>query len=423
MKIKTKERSYESVMRMQKFAHIPPKKQRFFFRLLMRTFGKAELKAVGFTYNEIGMEKLGKKEPCLYLMNHSSFLDLKIASNIIYPKPFHTVCTIDGFVGMDLLMRMLGCIPTKKFTTDATLIKDMIHVLKKYKESVLMFPEASYSFDGTATPLPFGLGKCIKMLKVPVIMITNKGGFLHDPLYNGLKLRKVKVSADMKYLLSPEDIEKKSVEEINEILRNEFTFDHFKWQQDNGVVVAEPFRADHLNRVLFKCPHCLKEGTTEGKGTRLICKSCGKGYELTEEGFMRAETGETEIEHIPDWYKWERENVRKEIEAGTYKLDIAVDIMMMVNTKCMYKVGEGRLVHTVEGFHLTGCDGKLDYYQKPRASYSLYADYFWYEIGDMICIGDHEAQYYCFPKEAKDIVAKTRLATEEIYKLVSGETA
>lgn len=91
---------------------------------------------------------------------------------------------------------------------------------------------------------------------------------------------------------------------------------------------------------------------------------------------------------------------------------------MMVNTDCVYEVGEGILTHTKEGFHLTGCDGKLDYFQTPGASYSLYSDYFWYELGDMICIGNERAQYYCFPKTEQDIVAKTRLATEEIYKFI-----
>ena len=55
--------------------------------------------------------------------------------------------------------------------------------------------------------------------------------------------------------------------------------------------------------------------------------------------------------------------------------------------------------------------------QTPLASYSLYADYYWYEIGDMICIGTKDVLYYCFPKEGQDVVAKTRLAAEELYKL------
>ena len=64
---------------------------------------------------------------------------------------------------------------------------------------------------------------------------------------------------------------------------------------------------------------------------------------------------------------------------------------MMVNMREICRVGEGRLHHDENGFRLTGCGGKLDYFQKPEASYSLYADYFWYEIGDMLCIGGASA--------------------------------
>ena len=90
---------------------------------------------------------------------------------------------------------------------------------------------------------------------------------------------------------------------------------------------------------------------------------------------------------------------------------------MLVNTKAIYHVGEGTLKHDINGFVLDGCKGKLHYEQSPKASYSLYSDYYWYEIGDMICIGDMKTLYYCFPKQAGDIVAKARIATEELYKL------
>ena len=73
----------------------------------------------------------------------------------------------------------------------------------------------------------------------------------------------------------------------------------------------------------------------------------------------------------------------------------------------------------MDGFTLKGCNGEIDYKQSPKSSYSLYSDYYWYQIGDMISIGDDRAQFYCFPKEQGDIVAKTRLAAEELYKLVA----
>lgn len=418
MKIKIKDKSYADVLALRPSVHLRPHRPGLAFRTLLKLASAKDLKATNFKENFKGMERLGKREPCLVLMNHSSFIDLKIASTVLYPRPLNIICTSDGFIGKSWFMRRIGCIPTNKFVPDLTLVRDMIYTVRTLKSSILMYPEASYSFDGTATQLPDGLGSCLKTLAVPVVMIKTRGAFGRDPLYNNLKLRQVDVSADVEYLLSPDEIAEKSADELNAILRKQFTFDNFRWQQENNIRISETFRADSLNRVLYKCPHCLSEGKMLGSGTKLTCENCGKEYELTEYGFIKAADGATEYAHIPDWYSWERQCVRRELTDGTYRLDADVDICMMVDMNCIYRVGTGRLTHTCGGFHLTGCDGMLDYAQKPFSSYSLYSDYYWYEVGDMVCIGNNQALYYCFPKNCGDIVAKTRLATEELYKIV-----
>ena len=411
-------KKYEEVMALPKPKHQKPWKQPHFWGWVLKVVSSFDLRATNFKYREIGMEKLGKKEPCLVLMNHSSFIDLEIVSTVLYPRRFNIVATSDSFMGiMNFVMRMIGCFPTKKFVMDPTLVRDMMYVVKELKSSVVMYPEASYSFDGTATTLPDSLGSCIKMLSVPVVMVRTYGAYTRDPLYNGLRSRKVDVSADVKYLLSAKEVKTKSAEEIMEVVGKEFSFDNFRWQQENKVSVTEPFRAEGLNRVLYRCPHCETEGAMEGTGTKLICNHCKKVYELTEYGFLQAEDGESKFDHVPDWYRWERECVKKEIESGEYHLEVPVDICILKNMKAIYRVGEGTLAHTAEGFHLVGCDGKIDYRQRPLASYSLYSDYYWYETGDVICIGNGNLLYYCFPKDGRDVVAKTRLATEEIYKI------
>lgn len=381
MKIKVKEMSYEQVLALPTEKHVRPRRPSILFRTLLKLLALPELWATGFTWEEEGMDRLRRDESCLVLMNHSSFIDLKIAASVLYPRPFNIVCTSDGFVGKERLMRLLGCIPTRKFVTDLALVKDMYCVLKELRSSVLLFPEASYSFDGTATPLPDSIGKCIKALGAPVIMIRTYGAFARDPLYNNLQRRKGKVSAKMEYLLSPEEIALRTPEELNQL---------------------------------------LAEGRMRGKGSRLFCENCGSTYELTEYGYLRGENMSAEeqrFDHVPDWYRWERECVRGELREGSYRLRVPVDICMLVDSKCIYKVGSGVLEHTVEGFHLTGCGGQLDYRQKPFASYSLYADYYWYELGDMICIGDQRALYYCFPRNGQDVAAKARLAAEELYQM------
>ena len=416
MKIRTKYRTYSQVMALPRPAHKRPYRPSMLLQTVIRVASILDLWPVHFRYETHGMEKIGKKEPCLILMNHSSFLDLKIASGIFYPRPYGIVSTYDTLMGKELLMRLVGCFPTQKFVTDLTLIKDMEHLLKEKKVSVLMYPEAGYSFDGRTTLLPRKMGILLKKLGVPVVTVITKGAFARDPLYNGLQLRKVRVTADVTCMATAEEVKSKSVAELDALLDEAFSFDGFRWQQEAGVRITEPFRADGLNRILYKCPHCGAEGKAEGKGIHWTCGACGKIYELTETGFMKALDGETRFDHVPDWVDWQRQEVRRELTEGTYLLDTPVKIGMMVDHKALYMVGEGRLRHDAEGFRLTGCNGELDYTQGPVASHTINADFFWYEIGDVICIGDRDAQFYCFP-EQKDVAAKTRLAAEELYKM------
>ena len=417
MKIKLIPKSYKDVMNMPEEAKFKPKKPNIFFRCLLKIVSMPDLIATKFKCNKIDMDKLGKREPALFLMNHSSFIDLEIAANILFPRAFNIVATTDSFVGKAWLMRQIGCIPTKKFVSDLSLVRQMKHILKEMKSSVVMFPEAGYSLDGTATVLPESLGGCLKLLGVPVVMIRTYGAFTRDPLYNGLQRRKVKVSADMKYLLSPEQINEMSADELNAIINKEFTIDNFAWQQENKVSVSENFRADFLNRTLYKCPHCSAESEMEGRGTTITCRACGASYELDEYGILRALNCEGRFAHVPFWYAWQRECVRKEVEEGTYLFESPVRICMSVDIKHIYEVGKGILRHDRDGFRLVGCDGELDYLQKPQATYSVCSDFNWYEIGDVICIGNSKALYYCFPEKKGDHVAKVRIAAEEMYKL------
>ena len=354
MKIKVVDMTYEQALAQPPAKHRPPQRPPLALRSLLRAASAPDLHATHFHCEKRGMEQLADDEPCLVLMNHSCFLDLEIAETVLYPRPFNIVCTSDGFVGKEALMRSVGCIPTSKFCSDAALVRDMLYCVRKLKTSILLYPEASYSFDGTATPLPESIGKCVKTLGVPVVMLHTYGAFARDPLYNGLQKRRVDVSAELKYLLSPAELARETVDAINARISAEFTFDSFRWQQENRVSVSESFRADGLNRVLYKCPHCLTEGEMEGKGTTLVCHHCRKEYHLTEFGALEALDGEAAFTHVPDWYAWERQCVREELQNGSYVLDIPVRICMMVNTRQICRVGEGRLHHDADGFHLTG---------------------------------------------------------------------
>ena len=416
MKIKTRKLSYEEVLKLPRLKHKKPLKPSRFLATVVRIISAPTLRKIKFSYTTERME-LVKKQPCLILMNHSSFTDMKLAFGIFYPRKIGIVTSVDAMSGiLGKLMRILGCTPTHKYVTDMSLIQDMKYMLTKNKSSVLMYPEAGYSFDGRTTTLPRGLGILMKKLGVPVVTVITQGAFHRDPLYNMLQIRNVKVSAHVKCIATPEEIKEKSVEELDALLDDAFAFDNFAWQRDHKISVDVPYRADGLHRILYKCPHCNAENQMEGKGIQLVCHACGKTWEMDEYGQLAAQNGETEYPHIPDWYTWQRECVKEELENGTYLLDTDVDISVQVNLKGVCNIGSGHLTHDANGFHLTGSDNSLDYKQSPLFSHTLYSDYYWYEIGDVIGIGNNEFSYFCFPK-GNVSVTKARLATEELYKM------
>ena len=422
MKIKKIVKDYDEVVALGVPKHEKPKKTNIFWQTLTKVISQPHLLQTNFTHREVGMERLGKDEPALILMNHVGFIDFEIAYSILYPRKFNTVAAFETFMGLEWLMKQIGCFPTRKYIADLQLIRDIKHCINVNKSSVLMYPEAAYTYDGTKTTLPKSLAGFVKMLGVPLCVIQSYGAYLHQPIYNHVQKRKVPVSAELRYVLSPEEIKEMSVEEIAEVLDREFGYDDFRWQQENGIIINEPYRADGLEPLLYKCPHCMAEGKMEGKGIHLTCHACGKQWELTENGFMRATEGETEINHIPDWYKWERQELRREIDEGRYEgFDVPCDIMMIMDSKSVYCVGEGRISHNMDGFHLTGCDGRLDYHQSSKSLYTCESAFHWYELGDVISICNHEAIYVAMPKEDKHVVCKARLATEEIYKILEAE--
>ena len=416
MKINTKKMSYEDVLKLPRLQHKKPMKPQGWLATIVRVAVAPTLWKTKFSYTTERME-LVKDQPCLILMNHSSFTDMKLAYGIFYPRKMGIVTSVDAMTGiLGKLMRLLGCTPTHKFVTDMSLIRDIEYMLKENKSSVLMYPEAGYSFDGRATTMPRGLGILMKRLGVPVVTVITQGAFHRDPLYNMLQIRDVKVSAHVKCIATPEELKEKSVAELDTLLEESFSFDNFAWQRDNKISIDVPFRADGLHRILYKCPHCGVENRMEGKGIHLNCHACGKQWTMDEYGQLAADDGNAEYAHIPDWYQWQRDCVREELENGTYHLDTDVEIAIQVNLDGVCMIGDGHLTHSLDGFRLLGADGALDYSQSATFSHTLYSDYYWYEIGDVIGIGDNEFSYFCFPKENIS-VTKARLATEELYKM------
>ena len=149
------------------------------------------------------------------------------------------------------------------------------------------------------------------------------------------------------------------------------------------------------------------------------CEKCGKEYELTKDGFMRALNGETEINHVPDWYKWEREQVREQVRNGTYRYEDEVEVYSLPRCYRFMPLGKAKVTHDPEnGFLLEGYYRNEKYVipRKPLESNSLHLEYDHLHVKPFDCfdLTVENDCFFCYPSQ-KNIITKLGFAVEEIY--------
>lgn len=376
----------------------------------------------GSKIEKVNME--GLKPPYIVLSNHTQFADFLVSFRATHPYNFNNIATFDGFVGMAKIMEKLGCACHRKFTTDISLVRAVHKVLHDYKDILYMYPEARYTNVGTTALIPDVVGKLVKKNKVPLVVMVHHGNYLNAPFWDFRQYRKVPFRATMKQVLTAEQVQKMSVDEINEVIHREMSYDDYKWQKENNIKITEDFRADGLNKILYQCPHCMTEGKMVGKGIHLTCEECGKVWEMTELGEMKALSGETEFSHIPDWYEWERQNVRKELLDGTYKYEDDVKVYSLPGVEFI-DIGEAHVTHDLEnGFVLTGHYNGHDYriQRSTKSLYTLHIEFLYKKLNksDNFDISIKDDSFYCISNR-KDIVTKLMFAVEEAYKIVNNK--
>ncbi len=401
-----------------------PIRQPRFMTFLLYIVCKLLMPRVPYKIEKINME--GLKPPYILLSNHMYFVDFKLSAMATFPHRVNNVATIDGYYRRPWLMELLGCICKRKFTNDLHLIKSIRRVLKK-GDILCMYPEARYSPVGTTAILPDSLGKLIKMNKVPVVVLLHHGNYLHTPFWNYRKPRKVPLYTTMTQILSADDIENMTAEEINAAVRKAMTYDEYKWQKSQGIEIKEDFRAEGLHKVLYQCPACGKEHTMDSKNSEIFCLSCNKRWTLNTDGTLTANAGETEFSHIPDWYEWQRSEVRRQIEEGTYSFSDEVEVYSLPSCMKFHDLGKAKLTHDSEnGFVLEGFYNGEPYkiQRKPHEMYGVHIeyDYCYIKPFDCIDISTEKDSFYCYTS-LQNVVTKLSLATEEIFKIQSQKIA
>ncbi len=372
----------------------------------------------GFKIKKIGVK--GEKGPYLILQNHASFVDFGLVTAFLFPHTSSFVCSIEEFVGREWLMRALGCMYKRKFTPDVNVVKHILYSLKTNKKSVTIYPEARFSFAGINEEGDLqAYARLIKLCKVPVVMGIAKGNYIMSPQFAKHPYKKIPVRADFKLLFTAEQAKTLSQEEIIKKLTEEFVYDDFKYWQESGVKIKSKQRAKNLHKVLYQCPHCKTEFKMNSNGNEIFCEECGSKWELTSTGFLKGINVETYFDHVPDWYRWERENVKTQVLSGEYAVSAPARLEYIVSSaKGFKKIGDVNFTHDKNGFTLSGVldDGTEFNFNRPVSSmYSCHVEFDFKGRGDAIDLASDTETYFVFP-QLNNHLTKIHFATEELFR-------
>lgn len=365
------------------------------------------------------------KGPYIVLANHASFTDFIGQIVAFKNRKLCRVVSIEEFYNIgEWVMRTLGCYPKRKFVPDITNVRHMINIIKKGK-ILCIYPEVRFSLAGINERLDKALGKLVKMTGVPLVFQKNYGNFIQSPQWCKRPKRKTKLVSEVKLLASKEDVERMSADEIQKLIEENFDYNEYEFQKNNKIKVISKDRMTNSHKILYKCPHCGKEYSTIGEGTKITCTNCHTTYEMDEYGELHNLNGETIFKSIPEWYLWEKAEVIKEVKEGKYHFEDDVILKRLFKPSVGYiPIGKMRFVHDYTGMHLRGnySDGTPFAFDRPvELSRSVHIEYNSKDkkdkknVGPAIDFASPTETYFGWLQTQKLALTKIHFATEALY--------
>lgn len=249
------------------------------------------------------------KGPAIVVATHTCDEDHILSALTLYPvRPTYIVS--EHFMhnpSTAKLLKLMHVITKKMFTLDASTI---INVMRAKNENavIVIFPEGRLSCYGHTLPVTEGTAELIKKLGVNLYSWKAEGAYLTFPKWRDKgDSRPGKINASVKLLLSAEEVAEKSVCEIKEITEKAILHD------DELAMEGVEYKSDDITRgvdkILFKCPLCMKEGTITAGENHIRCE-CGldatldSAYRLHNAPFGR----------INEWFEWQQASIDTENE-------------------------------------------------------------------------------------------------------------
>lgn len=366
----------------------------------------------------------GLKPPFLVLATHQGFSDYFIAPRALFPYRANYVSDMEGFAGYGKwFYRHGGCIGKRRYTPDISVMNNIRYALFTLHQPVVLFPESRHCDAGVTSTLPENMGRLVKVLGVPLVILSAHGSYLANPFWDEGHTRRSRMAATLELLYTQEELQAIPADVLQKNIVQHLQYDEYAWQAEQHLLISSPDRAQGLHLPLYQCIRCGKEGQMASGGSRLFCKSCGTAWELLPDGDLKAEEGI--LQRIPDWYRWERQQTQAECEAGRYHLQVHVRIEALPNEKGFIPLGKGTLVHDAGGFTLMpdnvpeGIRDRFPLHLPSRQLTSVQTEYDYRGRGKCLVLSTPFCCYYVYSDDPAFLVTKAEFAAEYFYADIS----
>lgn len=361
-----------------------------------------------------------KKKQVLYICQHTSHDDYMYVLAGVKHLHMHFVCGYQNIFQKYLYTALLhsGVIAKFLYQPDMQATKQILSAAKS-GGSIILFPEGIQSTSGSSHPINPATMKLLEKLKLPVVLVKFEGAYLARTRYS-TDVKKGKITATFSKLFDPSDFDKFDSDTLYQKLLTEFKYDEFENNKRNRTkfIGKEP-NISGLDTIIYKCPHCLGEGVFSTEGDTMTCSSCGFKVRMDEYYDIHAENKFLPFENTDLWYKWQREQIKKEILKDDFSISTKVEIQIINTQKLdndysLKVMGEGVLtLNNKELIYQGTYDGQeVTMNFDVKSVYSL--------VMSLIYKMDlyYKNDYYAFKLlDNKKLMIKWMLAAEEIHNL------
>lgn len=257
--------------------------------------------------------------PYFVVGNHVSYLDPIFCLLALDKLSIRFVAGIEVTSGRLLkkLLAPLAMIPIKPFRVSYSTTREIIASIRSGL-SVALYPETQRSIAGDLTPFGLSTAKLIRHLRVPVVSVLARGGYLGWPRWAKM-FRPGHVELETRLLFTAEETAELSLDDIQDRLTKAITTEDYDWQlrRRRPVRYFSMKPAQGLARICHWCPACDRPLSMESGKHRLSCRHCGQAFRLDLTGFFTAAHGSRPyFDHPLEFAKWQSHRLERALEEG-----------------------------------------------------------------------------------------------------------